>query len=58
MSYQVLVDGALVIQTPDDAHAEKAYGAAVNRFPAADIKLVEVKVLSNRPATTPTKTIH
>ena len=58
MSYQVLVDGALVVQTPDDLHALQAYGSAVNRFPAADIKLVEVKVLSNRPANQPTKTVH
>ena len=58
MSYQVLVNGALVVQTPDDHQAQQAYGNAVNRYPAADIKLVEVKVLSNRPANLPTKTIH
>lgn len=58
MSFQVLVNGALHVQTPDDSQAKQAYGMAVNRYPAADIKLVQVTVLSNRPAEKPTKTIH
>jgi hypothetical protein len=58
MSFQVLVNGALHIQTPDDNQAKQAYGHAVNRYPAADIKLVEVKVLSNRKAIQPTKIVH
>jgi hypothetical protein len=57
MAYQVLVNGAMHMQTPDDEQAKKAYGQAVNRYPAADIKLVEVTVLSNRPADK-TPTIH
>jgi hypothetical protein len=58
MSFQVLVNGALVVQTPDNNQAQQAYGSAVNRYPAADIKLVEVTVLSNRPANQPIKTVH
>jgi hypothetical protein len=58
MSYQVLVNGALLLQTPDDSQAKQSYGSAVSRFPAADIKLVQVTVLSNRPAEKSTKTVH
>lgn len=57
MAYQVLVNGVMHLQTPDDVQAKQAYGSAVNRYPAADIKLVEVIVLSNRPADK-TPTIH
>lgn len=48
MSYQVLVNGALHVQTSDSQEAEKNYGNAVERYPAADIKLVEITVLRNR----------
>jgi len=58
MSFQVLVNGALHIQTPDNTQAKQAYGHAVTRYPAADIKLVEVTVLSNRPAPKQNPNLH
>lgn len=57
MAFQVLVNGALLLQTPDDKQAEQCYSRSVAQYPAHDVKLVEVKVLSNRPAQQP-QTIH
>ncbi len=57
MAYQVLVNGALLLQTPDNEQAKQCYSNSVARYPAHDVKLVEVTVLSNRPAHNP-KTIH
>lgn len=57
MAYQVLVNGALLLQTPDNEQAKQCYSNSVARYPALDVKLVEVTVLSSRPAHNP-KTIH
>lgn len=57
MAYQVLVNGALLLQTPDNEQAKQCYSNSVARYPAHDVKLIEVTVLSNRPAHQP-QTVH
>lgn len=57
MTYQVLLNGALLLQTPDTEQAQRCYSSSVARYPSHDVKLIEVKVLSNRPASS-TPTVH
>lgn len=57
MAFQVLVNGALLLQTPNNEQANRCYSTSVARYPAYDVKLVEITVLSNRPAHQP-QTVH